>query len=99
MTIYQLQYWRHTLYDDGLTITSGNCYTTKEEAEKAKEFAESIPADPYDLDDVKVKIAEVQVDEKFYPWIPADVLERRRAEIEEFYKESIDFDPYDDPAM
>ena len=99
MIIYQLQYWRYTLRGGDLTITSGNCYTTREEAEKAKEFAESIPDDPFDLDDVKVKIAEIQVDEKFYPWIPADVLERRRAEIEELYKESADFDPYDDPAM
>lgn len=91
MKIYQLCY---TESSEFRTIT-GRTYSTKEEAEKALAFAKSIPEDPCSLEDVCISINEVEVLDKFEPWISVEKLKAMQDEYDSVYDEPDDYGDYD----
>lgn len=74
MTIYQL-FAGYNSPDEGLVEWPVKAYTTREEAEKALEFQNSLPEGPYDVWKSSARIKEIEVLDKFEPWITKEELE------------------------
>lgn len=84
MKAYQLVFIEDDRYEQHVSRTN-TLYTSLEEAEKAKAWAETIPADPI-TPVTSIQIQEVDIVEKFVPWISEERLESMRQEL-------LDFDP------
>lgn len=93
MKIYQLFY---TQIPEFRTLP-GNIYSTREEAEKALAFAKSIPEDPCSDILVDISINEVEVHDKFEPWISVEKLKAMQDEYDSVYDEPDDYDCCPDP--
>ena len=85
MIAYQLIYAHKNSRD--YFETPGRIYSSREEAEKAKAFAESVPDDPYYEYTVHVSVNEIEILDKFEPWISEEKLARMRQEFYELYGE------------
>ena len=75
----------HNNYDDGQVMDTCVDYTTMEEAQKALDWWKSLPESPYEYCQHYAKIVEVEVHEKFVPWISPEIIDRERAEINEYW--------------
>lgn len=85
MIAYQLTYAHKNSRD--YFVTPGRIYSSREEAKKAKAFAESVPDDPCSEYTIQVSIDEVEILDKFEPWISEEKLARMRQEFYELYGE------------
>ena len=85
MIAYQLIYAHKNSRD--YFETPGRIYSSREEAEKAKAFAESVPDDPCSEYTVHVSVNEIEILDKFEPWISEEKLARMRQEFYELYGE------------
>lgn len=65
----------HYNYDDGQVMDKCVDYTTIEEAQKALDWWESIPEFRYKNYSQYAGIVEVEVHEKFVPWIPQEIID------------------------
>lgn len=91
MKVYQLMMGHRTY--DGYFTTPGRIYTSKEEAEKALAFSKSIPENPYRDYDIEEFIEEIDVEDKFVPWISEEKIKEMQREVDEFlgYYEDEDY--------
>lgn len=85
MKAYQIIFERYD-HDAGSFDTPGRIYSSKEEAEKAKKWLKSIPDDPMDFYPAEVDIKEVEIEEKFTPWISEEKIAAMQAEVDEYYR-------------
>lgn len=67
MKVYQLVSGHHN-YDEGWVERVLVTYTTKEEAEKAKSWLNTVPDDPY-YPQCELSVKEIEIEEVFTPWI------------------------------
>lgn len=89
----------HNNYDDGQVMDKCVDYTTMEEAQRALDWWKSIPEHPYEYYSHFARIVEVEVHEKFVPWIPQEIIDelameqaklQQEEEEEEAYLEYLD---------
>lgn len=83
MKVYQIIFSQYDP-DVGGFDTPGRIYSSKEEAEKAKKWLNSIPDDPIDFYPAKVGIKEIEVEEMFTPWISEESIAAKQREIDEY---------------
>ena len=88
MKVYQLIFG-HYSYDEGYVTSPGKVYINREDAEAAIAWLATIPSDPYAPYETKVTINEIEIENKFVPWISVEEIEDMGREIEEDYLDSL----------
>ena len=84
MKVYQLTFGVHTA--DGYYPCGSRVYASREEAEKALQFSKSIPEDPCSCEDSDAFITELDVIEKFEPWISEEKLKEMQEEVNDYWR-------------
>lgn len=82
MKAYQIVY-QYNDYHLGCFTTPGRIYLNKEDAEKAKEWIKTVPQDPYGPDRT-IGIEEVEIEEKFTPWISDEAIAAMQKEQDDY---------------